>query len=328
MGDLISVVVPAYNVGPYLENCLNSILNQTYPNLEILLVDDGSTDNTGVIADSFQVLYPDRVHVVHTANRGVTMARFEGIRMSRGEWIGFVDGDDEIEKDMYERLYRNAVQFNADISHCGHRTIVNGGERIHDFYNTGRLARQNRQEGLRDLLEGTFEPSLCTKLFRSFLLHRLLQSGRIDPAIKYNEDVLMNYYLFQEAENTVLEDFCGYHYQARSTSATRGNFRIEKVLDPVKVRKKILDDVEPELKGLAWQKYLSSCSGAYACLAVRADKREEAREFKNELLRNRDNWCYLSRNERIKLNIMLFSPSLYSTAYRFYEKHFQKKVYE
>ena len=174
MDELISVIVPAYNVGPYLAHCLDSILEQTYQNLEIIIVDDGATDDSASIATAYMARWPDKIHFYHTENHGVTSARLTGVLASQGEWIGFVDGDDEIEEDMYERLYRNAVHYRADISHCGYKTIVNGGERVHEFYNTGRLAVQDRQEGLRDLIVGSFEPSLCNKLFRA----DLLRSGR------------------------------------------------------------------------------------------------------------------------------------------------------
>ena len=328
MGELISVIIPAYNVGPYLGNCLNSVLKQTYSDIEVLLVDDGSTDDTAEIADRYHIDYPSIVRVFHTENRGVTQARFEGLQAAKGEWIGFVDGDDEIEPDMYERLYKNAKQYHADISHCGHQTIVNGGERIHKFYNTGRFALQDRQAGLKDLLTGSFEPSLCSKLFRKSLLYDLLYSEWMDPSIKINEDLLMNYYLFRKAQKSVYEDFCGYHYLARRSSATRIESQHEKILDPLKVRKKILEDAEPELREIAWRKYLVACTGAYTFFAVRTEYVNATKDCKRELLDNRDKWNLLSRNERIKLFLVLLFPHMYSRAYRFYGKHFQKKVYE
>lgn len=328
MGELISVVIPAYNVGPYLDNCLNSVLKQTYPDIEVLLVDDGSTDDTAKIADRFQAKYPSIFRVFHTDNRGVTMARFEGIRAARGEWIGFVDGDDEIEADMYKRLYTNAKQYYADISHCGHRTIVNGGERIHDFYNTGRFAQQDRPAGLKDLLAGSFEPSLCSKLFRKSLLQSLVHSDWMDPSIKFNEDLLMNYFLFREAQSSVYEDFCGYHYLAHSSSATRSEFRIEKILDPVKVRKQILDHTEQELIDIAWRKYLVACTVAYSILISQNGNESLIISLKTELKRNKDQWIRLSKTEQIKLILILAIPKMYNTLYQFYVTLIQEKRYE
>ena len=207
MKTLLSIVVPAYNAESFLGNCLDSILNQTYSAIETLVIDDGSTDNTLQIAKQYQAEHPNQIHVYSTENRGVTKARFSGIEKARGEWIGFVDADDELEPDMYERLYENAQIYNADISHCGHVTIVNDGERIHEFYNTGCLVLQDREKGLKDLLDGPVEPSLWTKLFKRNLLKRVIKKGTMDTSVKYNEDLLLNYLLFSEASKSVYEDF-------------------------------------------------------------------------------------------------------------------------
>lgn len=328
MGELISVIIPAYNVGPYLENCLDSVLTQTYSNLEILLVDDGSTDETSGIADDFQEKYPKRIRVFHTENRGVTRARFEGIRAARGDWIGFVDGDDETEPDMYERLYKNAIQYNADISHCGHKTIVNGGKRIHEFYNTGRIAVQDRKDGLRDLLNGVFEPSIWNKIYRRTIIETLLREDVIDPSLSYYEDLLMNYYLFGLAEITVFEDFIGYHYMARADSVTRKGFNDKKVLDPVRVSKQILDDVSNDYKTETERNYIIACMYAYAALCKHKRASKQKQELRKILEIKRENWRLLRRNDRIKLSLLMISPELYNLFYMFYEKYGQKKKYE
>lgn len=325
---LISIIIPAYNISDYLTNCLNSVLNQTYANTEIVLVDDGSVDDTGKIADRYQKLYPSKVNVIHTENHGVTMARFEGILASSGEWVGFVDGDDEIEPDMYERLYNNAIKYGADISHCGHKTIVNGGERVHEFYNTGLLVKQDRKEGLKDLLNGKFEPSLCTKIFRRDMVVNLIQDKVINLDLKFNEDVLMNYYLFKVANSSVLEDFCGYHYNARTDSATRNSFNAKKVLDPVQVRRQILGDVSKELRGAAEKNYLIACMHAYEDLYCLKDYDKECKELRMILRDNHEKWILLRKNDRLKLNIMMAAPWLYNRLYGVYARTLQKKQYE
>jgi len=327
MDELISVVIPAFNVGMYLTNCLNSVLQQSYSAIEIVLVDDGSTDNTPQIVDHYQALYPDRVFIIHTKNQGVTMARLEGIKAAKGEWIGFVDGDDEIEPDMYERLYKNAIKYHADISHCGYRIIVNGGAQIYDFYNTGNLVKQDRNTGLAGLLSGSFEPSLCTKIFRKELLSSLLSKGLMDTTIKYNEDVLMNFYLFRNAECSIYEDFCGYHYLSRETSATRRGFCIEKVMDPIKVSSQILKCATNDFKELAWKRYFKACISAYASLVNKEKYREEAEYCRERLLVNKKHWRFMRRNDRIKMRMLLLSPQFYKCFYLFYRKFIQKKKY-
>lgn len=114
---MISVIVPVYNVEPYLRKCLDSIINQTYRDLEILIIDDGSTDNSGRICDEYRS--DDRVRVFHTENHGLSAARNLGLDNANGEWIGFVDSDDWIEPDMYEGLIKRAEESRADVVECG-----------------------------------------------------------------------------------------------------------------------------------------------------------------------------------------------------------------
>lgn len=328
-GPMISIVVPAYNIEAYLPRCLDSIMSQTYQNIEIVLVDDGSKDMSGQIADDYSARYPGKFQVFHLENGGVTRARLTGIAAANGEWIGFVDGDDVIEADMYRRLLKNALQYGADISHCGYQTIVNEGERVHYFYNTGRLVHQDRITGLKDLLSGAYvEPGLWNKLFRKTLFQSLLQTGGCDTSVKINEDLLMNYFLFKAADSAVYEDFCPYHYLVRSTSVTRSEFKAYKVLDPVKVRKRILEDAEPEIKDIAWEKFIQACARAYSVLLFQRECKEKCKEIKNLLIESRNKWKLLSRKERWKLKGLLYTPVIYKCIYSFYETTFQRKIYE
>ena len=122
MGEKISVIVPVYNVEAYLEKCVESILKQTYTNLEILLVNDGSTDTSGELCD--QLAQRDqRIRVIHKENSGLSDARNRGIEEASSDLIGFIDSDDYIDEDMYEILYRQMLESNADLSMCGHYDV-------------------------------------------------------------------------------------------------------------------------------------------------------------------------------------------------------------
>ena len=115
--DLISVVVPIFNLAPWLPRCVESILGQTHRNLEVLLVDDGSVDDSLFVAEEFAGRDP-RVRVFHQRNAGVTAARLLGVSEARGSWIGFVDGDDEIEPDMYARFAAAIDRYAPDMALC------------------------------------------------------------------------------------------------------------------------------------------------------------------------------------------------------------------
>lgn len=119
---MISVIIPIYNVEEYLEKCVNSVLNQTYSDLEIILVDDGSTDNSGKICDELKNK-DNRIIVIHQENQGLSAARNAGIAKALGEYIAFVDSDDYIMEDMYETLYKNLEKTDADISICKYQYV-------------------------------------------------------------------------------------------------------------------------------------------------------------------------------------------------------------
>lgn len=116
---MISIIVPVYKVEPYLRQCVDSILNQTYRDLEILLIDDGSPDCCGKICDEYEKK-DKRVRVFHTENRGLSIARNLGLKETQGDYIGFVDSDDWIEPDMYEVLLKCLEETGADICVCGY----------------------------------------------------------------------------------------------------------------------------------------------------------------------------------------------------------------
>lgn len=115
--DLISIIVPVYNVEKYLEHCLNSIINQTYKNLEIILVNDGSTDNSLEICESFKQK-DSRIKIITKGNGGLSSARNEGLKIAKGNYISFVDSDDWIDADFIKALYNNLISTDSDMSTC------------------------------------------------------------------------------------------------------------------------------------------------------------------------------------------------------------------
>ena len=115
--ELISIIVPVYNVEEYIEQALDSLINQTYKNIEIIIIDDGSTDNSAIICERYAE-EDKRIVVIHTANNGVAIARNLGINLAKGEYIGFVDPDDYINLEMFEKLYGALKECKADIACC------------------------------------------------------------------------------------------------------------------------------------------------------------------------------------------------------------------
>ncbi len=269
-----------------------------------------------------------RIKPVFQENGGVTSARLHGVREASGQWIGFVDGDDEIEPDMYERLLKNAVAYHADISHCGYQMCFEDG-RVHYFHNTGLLVQQDKITALKELLSGSrIEPGLCNKLFHKTLFHSLLHGEAVPLDIKINEDLLMNYMLFSAAEQTVFEDWCPYHYIVRSASASRARLNPHKIYDPIKVKEIIRQDSPVELHDAAQQAYINTCINMYHALLMEgAEYKDDLRMVHELLVKEADDFSLLWKKRELMANMIVHTPALYRPIYAVYSRFSQKKIY-
>lgn len=321
---LISVIVPVYNLEKELPRCLDSILAQTHQNLQILVIDDGSTDRSPAIIDSYAQKDP-RVTPIHQPNGGVTSARLAGVQQANGNWIGFVDGDDEIAPDMYQRLLDRAITYCADISHCGYQMIFQDG-RVHYFHNTGVVEIHNHTQALQELLSGQrIEPGLCNKLFRKALFHGL----QMERDIRINEDLLMNYYLFLQAEVSVYDDWCPYHYIVRSISASRTPLNHQKLYDPLRVKRLIRQTAPDEIHGDAQRAYMNTCINTYHALLFAGVKYRDDRKYVRNLLRlEQTDFSLLGWKRKIMAGLIVSIPVVYWPIYGIYRCFFQKNIYD
>lgn len=323
MADLISVIVPVYNVADGLPRCLDSILAQHYPNIEIITVNDGSSDHSGEVLDEYAQRHAN-IRVIHQKNSGVTSARLRGVAEASGEWIGFVDGDDKIEPDMYERLLRNALEYEAEISHCGYQMLFSDG-RVNYFHNTGILEKQDKITALRELLSGeSVEPGLCNKLF-----HKSLFAGLTMPAdIRINEDLLMNYYLFAAADQTVYDDWCPYHYIVRNTSASRAKLNAHKIYDPIRVKEIIRKTASADLQKDARRAYINTCINTYHVLmCAGAEYGPDLRKVRDLIKQEESSFSLLGKKRAAMARLIVDAPVVYRPIYSFYCRFFQKNVY-
>jgi glycosyltransferase involved in cell wall biosynthesis len=207
MNDLISIIVPVYNMEGYLDRCMSSILNQTYKNLEIILVDDGSTDSSPKICDDY-ALKDNRIKVVHKENGGLSDARNAGLKIATGDYIGYVDSDDWIENDMYERMYNACVENDAQLAVCRYfreyddKTINDG---------TKRLEILDKNEILRIYITDKdgymVYNSVWSKLFK-----RKLVEGVVFPKGRNSEDIMYTTRALCKLDKAVYIDTCLYHY--------------------------------------------------------------------------------------------------------------------
>ncbi len=327
---LISIVIPAYNLETLLAKTLDSVLVQTYANLEVIVVNDGSKDATGAVIDSYAAK-DSRIKPIHKENGGVTSARLRGIAEATGDWIGFVDGDDYIEPDMYQRLLDNALQYDADISHCGYQMVF--PNRVDYYYNTGKLIQQDNLTGMQDLIAGEFiEPGLCNKLYRRTLFAGL--SERMDSRIKVNEDLLMNYWLFKQAKRSVYEDFCPYLYIVRAGSAANSGVKEHMLRNPLQVTNILLADVPADLEPVVYRKLIRLLiTGASMNVRSLPDFARTHRTACRKELRHRL-WAGLTgRACGLKLKIMALWTAVWPASYGWVHRSYEKatgldKIYD
>lgn len=324
MDQRISVIVPAYNSAPWLVRCLDSLRAQTHGDLEIIVVNDGSADDTAQVLDSYAARHP--IHVIHQENGGVTAARLRGAAAATGSWIGFVDGDDEVEPGMYAVLLKNALRYGADISHCGQQVVFPDG-RVSCVDASGAVRVQDHLTGLRDLLDGgRIESGLCTKLYRRELFEGL--DTWMDRTVKNNEDLLMNFYLFSRAEKAVFEAVCPYRYILRQGSASYRRPPYEGILrDQIRVRQTILSACPPELQEDGYRALLRNALFLFGWLAEFPQHEYDGgrRLVRNLLKDNRKHFYVLSARNKILADMIVSAPWAFRLAYGLYLKLFRNQ---
>ena len=221
---LISIIVPVYNAGKYLENCLSSIQQQTYENLEVILVDDGSTDDSNEICKKYELT--DSRFKLHTQeNGGRSAARNAGLSLISGELIGFVDSDDWIDKDMFEVMQTALVENQADIVQCSY--YYHKGVEVQDMSLREKEWHLDRVQALELLFrDKEIKNFLCNKLFKKELF------AGISFAIGKNfEDVAVVYQLFDKSQKVVCLPIAKYHYLVSTTSISHAAFSVKDKFD-------------------------------------------------------------------------------------------------
>ena len=314
---MISVIIPVYNSERYLADCLDHVLNQTYRDLELLCIDDGSTDQSAAILDRY-AQRDSRIRVVHQPNSGVSAARNVGLDLAKGEFITFVDSDDTLEPDMYAHLLKLMTCHDADITHCGYRKVFSDGS-SRDVGGTGELLVQDSMEAAICLLRGQhFTGGLWNKLYRA----ELFENTRFDAGLKMNEDVLLNAALFQKAEKIVFNDLPLYHYYERIGSSCSMMAVRKKKEDSVRAAEQIFAIYrDTAASGAAACKlHYSLCDLYRACLLSGGNTAEVRQQIDQKIKqvlpycgalssRGKWNYCFMHR-----------LPHLYRLIYRAYDK--------
>lgn len=313
MEELITVIVPVYNVEVYLDRCIESIIHQTYANLEIILVDDGSTDGSNEVCTKYQKM-DNRIIVVNKANGGLSSARNAGLNIAKGEYVGFVDGDDYVSEDMYENLYRLIKQTTSNISIGGRYRVYDDKCEIEQFRNYPSLI-MTKIDALAALMSYSgFDMSVCDKLFERTLFNNIEF-----PFGKTCEDSFVTYKIFSNASKVAYDKKPYYYYYQRPNSISRNSGVNETAIEANYEQLQFISSNYPTLINEAYTSYITSAISIYNEYLKRNKKWTSVKKYQKYAKRNLH---YVINNKRItkmkKIQIIIFSKSisLYKVLYK------------
>lgn len=248
----LSIIVPVYNVEKYIKECIDSILNQSFQDFELILVNDGSTDSSGKICNEYSKK-DDRIEVIHKDNGGLSSARNAGIEKAKGLYIGFVDSDDWIHENMYSHMIDYANIQNADIVVCNIMSMRKNGNEI-PYTNIKYDISFTREEAMSELFKNEIILfSACNKIFRREIFDGLRYKEGI-----ILEDMDLSYKLFNKANKVYYIHNPYYHYRYNDASILRSKFNLTR-LDEYMVRKEMYEFYRSEIPEIADLVYYYLC---------------------------------------------------------------------
>ena len=320
--ELLSIIIPVYNVEKYLEKCIDSIINQTYTNLEIILVDDGSTDNCGNICDEY-AKKDNRIKLIHKENGGTSDARNEGLKISTGEYIGFVDSDDYIEPNMYEEMINNIKKNNADIVICSYNNTNNKkrqrkvNKKRYSYINNDEIEIINKEEAVSKLFfDDSCRGFLWNKLYKRDMLYNDKKLILFDDNIKILEDLLYNYIVFQNADRVVFNHNRFYNYVQREDSALHLGYSLtNKTFFYLMALDKLIQTVNDEkIRDKLKRDYCTEATYVYYYLTkystINKDTTDKLKKAKKKYKKDIQNSKYLKASKKIKTTLCYYFPPI------------------
>lgn len=311
--DLISVIVPVYNVEKYLSQCINSLINQTFKNLEIILVDDGSLDNSGKICDEFSEM-DSRIIVIHKENNGLSSARNAGLKIAKGNFIGFVDSDDWLDENMYEILFKLIKDNDSDISCCKFFKAADSEEKVPVIDNEIIQSFTNI-DGLNNFYTDLYTQTVVAwnKLYKRNLFDNVTY-----PTGKIHEDEGTTYKLFYKANKITYTNKPLYYYRTTPNSITTRKFNKKRldIIDVYDEKIKFIRSINNSAiysKTLKW--YLFTLINCYfECSENMEDNEKYLASIKNKISETYKEYNRAKEKQLhwvILFSIFKFNPKLY-----------------
>jgi len=322
MAPLVSVIIPVYNTKNYLENCLDSVIKQTYRNLEIIIINDGSTDGSAKICDDFAAK-DSRIKLLHQKNAGLSSARKAGLKIATGNYVTFIDCDDSVTVDYCERLLELAKKYQAKLSICAFAEVypdktLNFGKGYHEkCFNTAECLRYM-------LNEQGFTTTAWGKLYA-----RDLWQGLAFPDGKIHEDIGVVYQIIMKCDKIAYTPEPNYYYYQRKNSITNQKFTVEK-LALISLTDKMCDDIDQKFAEL---KNTTNCRRMHARFSIlrqmpsgrklSPELRQEQKGIIKYLRQHKD---YILKNpestprDHIAMRTLLLGSYTFKSAWRAYSR--------
>lgn len=319
----ISIIVPVYNLENHLENTVKALTNQDEKDIEIILVNDGSTDKSGEVCEALQKK-DGRIAVLHTENRGVSAARNAGIRLACGEFIGFCDGDDIPHRDMYSSLYNLAVKNGCQVVTAQTKIVFDDGSTSTTAKNRGEIIWDSKNQFMTEFLQGTFGFGVCKMLFKAELAKTIdFEYGR-----KINEDKMYVFEALQKSDTVGFIDKALYDYHRRSSSASYTEFS-DKFFDAIYFADKIHSIIKKQYPDLSDYSLLGLARAHLEILKLMVLENGISKfptEWKKSIgfLKALDKkFCkkYFSKNEQIKMTALRINPKCFMLAVNAFSKN-------
>lgn len=319
MNHLVSIVVPIYNVEDYLEECLHSIITQTYSNIQIILVDDGSKDNSGKICDNYSET-DERITVVHKENGGLSDARNRGLEIAQGKYIVFIDSDDVIDTRMIEKLYECIQKYQSNIAVCFYEKFTTHIPIYKEYED--KINNISGKQYIADVYRGKGERTAFVA-WNKLYERELFEKNKISfPYGRIYEDTFTTYKLLYYAKQvSVIEEHL-YYYRIRTGSITQKRINKKMCIDAIDSDSAVLHDFyvwgEMELLSLSFKSACSSVIKEYAtvCRDCTLDEKSFCKKYiRNSYIRN---WKKYSKYvqipiyKRTLLKIFIFFPGIVS----------------
>lgn len=325
MKKRLTIVVPAYNAEKTIKRCLDSILNQTYSNLEVLLINDGSKDSTEDIC--LKIAENDnRLKVITIPNGGVSHARNVGIEKAIGELITFVDADDYIDADMYQTLNDTMEKYNVPIVHCSYKNIDENENIVSIVGNNDKVIVQDHNEAMSCLIRGKlFAGGLCNKVYEKSLFDNI----RLDENVKFNEDVLANIYLFDLVDKSVYIDKPFYNYVAVESSSTHSANAVKAGEQYLYVSNLILEisKNKPYEKD-AYTRIANNLMNLFRAYIFSKDKnyKNEKKQTMKEIKEYKTLGFYNNKRDKVLYFMYRYIPHIFKLIFPIYDKIRVKKL--